>query len=307
MTIVFVCVYKIRGGFKNILLFWKKVTVENLEKNYKILNYKFVSFWFLFFVIVLLPTLTPLKLSWIVAERYSYLGMLGFCAIFAYFFYKLSNAENVKIAILGIFIFILLALGIRTAYRNLDWFNEDTLWFATVKYSPSSPNIHNNLGDVYARRGQHDKAIEEFKYAIELKPNYADAIHNLAYTYQTFYQKEQDESKKIEYLALAKQYYLEAVTHNPNLWQSHQNLGTIYFSEGNLEAGYREYGIALEINANPGLISNYVYINMQLKNYNEAEKGVQVLLEQDPTNAELQGTLRRIRDLKSEQTTIPNE
>ncbi len=299
---VFVYVYKLRGGFKNILLFWKQVSVKKSEKYPKILDYKFISFWFLFFVIVLLPTLTPLKLSWIVAERYSYLGMLGFVAILAYFFYKLSNIENIKIAILGIFIFILLALGTRTIYRNFDWFNEDTLWFATVKYSPSSPNIHNNLGDVYARRGEYDKAIEEFKLAIQLKPNYADAFHNVAYTYQTLFQNERDENKKSEYLNLAKQYYLEAIKYNPNLWQSHQNLGILYFSEGNLEQGYAEYGAALSVNASPGLVSNYLNINMQLKNYDEAEKSALYLLKLDPTNSNVQNTLNQIKELKSKQT-----
>ncbi len=67
--------------------------------------------------------------------------------------------------------------------RNFDWKNQDTLWLATAKTSPSSHQNHNNLGDLYARRGEYEKAVEEFKKAIELKPDYGDAYHNLANVY----------------------------------------------------------------------------------------------------------------------------
>lgn len=298
---IFILLFKVRRGFKNTLMFWKNIAFEK-DKNYlRILSYKYLAFWFFFFVIVLLPTLTPLKISWLVAERYVYLGIVGLSAIVAYVFYKLINIESVRISIIGIFIFMLIVLGIRTVYRNTDWFNEDTLWFATVKYSPSSPNIHNNLGDVYSRRGEYDKALQEFSYATKLKPNYADAYHNLAYTYQTLYTKEQDPVKKKEYIDLAKQNYLEAIKHSSVLWQSRQNLAILHFEEGDLDKGYERYREALTISPNNfNLIATYININIQVKNYEEAEKAAVYLLEMDPTNADVQNVLNQIKELRSE-------
>lgn len=305
---IIIMMAKLRGGYKNIFQFWKTIEVEDKSKYSRILDYKFITFWFFFFIIALLPTLTPLKISWLVAERYAYLGMLGVIAIASYLFYKLSASENFKIAIIGIFIFILSALGIRTVYRNMDWYNEDTLWFATVKYSPSSPNIHNNLGDVYSRREQYDLAIKEFTLATQLKPNYADAYHNLAYTYQTLFQKEQDQAKREEYFNATVNYYREAIKYNPNLWQSHQNLGILFFQQGEIDKGYEEYRQALTINPyNPNLIAIYININVQLQNYDEAEKTAEYLLSLDPTNSQYQDLLTGVKEIKANPPQVEAE
>lgn len=306
LPILFGCfyfIYKVRGSIGRVIMFWKDsvVEIDSVDVKAKFNDYKFFAFWFFFFIISMLPTLTPFKISWLVAERYAYLGVLGFVAIISYLFYKaIVRFVDFRITIVGLFIFILLALGIRTVYRNLDWYNEDTLWFATVKYSPSSPNIHNNLGDVYSRRGQLDKAVEEFKLAIQLKPNYADAYHNLALTYQTLWRQEQDEDIKSQYFKLAEQSYLQGIKFNPNLWQSHQNLALMYFEVGEIEKGYGEYAKAIQINPYDfNLLGAYVNVNLQLKNYVEAEKAALTLAELYPQNEEVKNVLVQIQALKA--------
>jgi tetratricopeptide (TPR) repeat protein len=300
--------YKLRGGIKSTFMFWKNVTLNTDEKYKKILDYKYITFWFFFFIITMLPTMTPLKISWLVAERYAYLGVLGLVAIIAYFFYKLLNKESIKIALIGGFICILLALGIRTIYRNFDWFNQDTLWIATAKYSPSSPNNHNNLGDLYARQGDMQRAIQEFKYATELKPNYADAFHNLAFTYQSLYEQETDQAKQQEYFENAKKYYEEAIKYSPILWQSHQNLGILYFQAGDNENGYKEYQNAFAISPNNlALIASYININVQLKNFDEAEKTAQYMLSLDPSNPQIQGVVSQVEKVKAEAEAQPEQ
>ncbi|MFA6285612.1 MAG: hypothetical protein WC643_03755, partial [Parcubacteria group bacterium] len=60
---------------------------------------KDVFFWLAFFFITLLPTLTPFKISWIVAERYVYLGTLGIIVVVAMAVNKILNfGENGKMA-----------------------------------------------------------------------------------------------------------------------------------------------------------------------------------------------------------------
>src|SRR5581483_7724569 len=145
--------------------------------------------------------------------RYVYLSSLGLFAIVAILTGRFFQEKKFKFIAITIFVVILAAFSIRTIMRNIDLFNEDNLWVATAKTSPSSPNTHNNLGDVYMRHGEYEKAAEEFKTAIRLQPNYADVYHNLGNVYQQVGKTQE-----------ALQAYQQALTINPRLWQSHQNI-----------------------------------------------------------------------------------
>lgn len=198
---------------------------------------RFFSFWFGWFLISLLVTLTPFRISWIVAERYVYLGAIGIITVFSV---VLNNAiikfkiENLYWSILTL---LIIPLSILTVVRNADWKNQDSLWIATAKTSPTSSQNHNNLGDMYGRWGDLKMAILEFETAIKLKPNYADAYHNLANTYQ-----------QLEEYDKAIENYKKAIKFNPNLWQSYQNIGVIYYHKKNLVEANKYFNDSLKIN-----------------------------------------------------------
>lgn len=52
---------------------------------------------------------------------------------------------------------------------------------------------HYNLGVVYQKKNLHNQAIQEFKEAITIKPNYADAHYGLGCVYEQ--QKRWSEAK----------------------------------------------------------------------------------------------------------------
>ncbi len=206
---------------------------------------KKLFFWALLFLIALSPTLTPLGISWIVAERYVYIASIGLFVLFSYgldVFLERIFPKNHKQMLVATLAILTVLLSFRTIERNFDWKNQDTLWLATDKVSPSSSQNHNNLGDYYGRQKNYEKAIQEFKKAIELQPGYADAYHNLANTYM--------QTGDIQ-SAIAN--YEKAIEYNPNLWQSYLNLGYIYYQEKDFAKAKEYLSRAYNINPDPGI------------------------------------------------------
>ena len=93
------------------------------------------------------------------------------------------------------------------------------------------------MGDVYSLEGNLEKSEEAFRRAISLRPDYADAYHNLANTFQRMGKPEP---------AIVN--YEKAVSLNPGLWQSYQSLGMIYFHQGRLDMAGEYFKKALKIN-----------------------------------------------------------
>lgn len=243
-----------------------------------------VFFWLSFFVLSLLPVLTPFGISWLVAERYVYLGAVGIYASVVYLVFRIAGRREIGGigVITGILLTVVVAvLSVGTYLRNRDWQNEDTLWQASAKYSPSSHQNHNNLGDMYSRWGDLEKAAAEFQTAIALKPDYADAYHNLGLTYQ-----------KMKNWELAKENYHQAIKFNPNLWQSHMNLANIFFDLGKYEKALAELSSAIEINGQSSdLYTNRGVTLLRLDRDSEARADFEKALELNPQNSRAQEIL----------------
>lgn len=198
-----------------------------------IINYlsAVVWFWFknkkIFFALSFVflaaaPSMAPVKVSWLVAERYMMLGSLGICILLALFFEILEK----KFRIISIVSFVLLVslYSVRIFIRNIDWQTNHNLWVNTCQVSPNSHNAWNNIGDDYdklaqaeptesEKQRQYGNAIKGFAQSFTVKPNYADAYHNQA---NIFY--------KIGRLDLAKNTYEMALYYNPNLFQTYTTL-----------------------------------------------------------------------------------
>ncbi len=256
---------------------------------------KALFFWLTFFLITLLPVLTPFRVSWIVAERYVYLGTAGIIVFVAFLLHKIGQLSRKEIS-WGLFLIIIGLLSFRTFQRNDDYKNQDTLWLASAKYAPSSPQNHNNLGDLYARRQEWDKAIEAFQTAIKLKPNYADAYHNLGNTYRQNGDQEE-----------AIQSYQKATQFNHNLWQSYQNLGALYYEQQQLEPAAKALKKATQINPNSDqLYANLGTIYLRTGQIELAKQEFQKALNLNPENERAQQGTAVIAEQEKESSPISN-
>ena len=201
------------------------------------------------FIVFLAPTYSPVLISWLIAERYLYIPSIAFSMWAAMIlrpfgpqndgrWRRPQNDGSKKIGAAHYFLIVIIVLfSVRTFVRNFDWKSHASIWRATVKVSPLSPMAHNNMGDVYGLEGNQAKAAEEFKRAIELRPDYAYAYHNLANTYG-----------KMGRIDEAMEGYSTAIRFNPGLWQSYRALGVIYLNRGQVGPARKYFKKMLEIN-----------------------------------------------------------
>lgn len=290
------------------LIFWPdKLTLYHTEMTFTTLQYilrlivflgfvglaifsyiknRFLFFWLCFFIIFLSLTLTPLGISWIVAERYVYLGTLGIFIAVAFGFDKIMRVARFRSFAIAFFVIIIMILSIRTIARNVDWANEDNLWLSAARTSPSSSQNHNNLGDYYGRHKDLENSVREFKLAIQLKPNYADAHHNLGNAYRDMGRFDD---------AIVQ--YEKALSFNPNIWQSYQNIAAIYYQQGKFTQAleYVEKGLTIEPQ-NPALYLTRGIILLKLKRLEEAKEIFLAILRIDPTN---QLALEGLKEIES--------
>ncbi|NMB69949.1 tetratricopeptide repeat protein [candidate division WWE3 bacterium] len=184
-----------------------------------------------------LPSFSPIPVAWLMADRYLYRGSMFFSMLIALFIYylekkyKLSNFLKVG----GTAVF--LAYSTRTVYRNADWQSDKNLWNSTLKVAPYSARVYNNLGDVYFKEHNFQKAIEHFQIALQLKPDFADVVHNLGYTYL-----------ELGNYDLAREYLVKSYEMNPYLYQSLYKLGFLEYKLGNLDQAEMYFSQTLQVN-----------------------------------------------------------
>jgi tetratricopeptide (TPR) repeat protein len=174
------------------------------------------------------------------AERYLYIPSAGFVIIVSMGLCGIASLDALRgraVPIMLSVVFVITApYSVGTIKRNPVWKNNLTLWSDTVKKSPDGFIPHYNLGHAYGKEGLTDKAIEEYKLAISLKPGFADAHNNLGVAY---YNKGMIDGAIVE--------YKEALRLKPDYADAHNNLGAVYISQGRIDEAIEEYRVALRL------------------------------------------------------------
>ncbi|MEN9328310.1 MAG: repeat-containing protein YrrB [Candidatus Parcubacteria bacterium] len=278
---------------------------------------KYIFFWLSFFVVSLIPTLLPLRIAWVVAERYVYAGTAGIMAVIAYLLYKLKPRIG-DVAMYSILGLLLIGMTARTMIRNLAWANEQSLYLATGRTAPSDFKTHNNLGWVYQEQGDMQRSIQEFRRAVTLNPRYVEGHNNLALAYLTagnypqallFFQKTIELNPnyapaygsmgviyiKQNQLDEAAKYMKKSIELDPGNTPSYHNLGKIYEMQGKNDEAIAMYNKVLEIQPNTWQTQmNLGSIYYTLKDYKKAESYTKKAQALNPGNVNLYISLAKI-------------
>ena len=249
-------------------------------------KHKILFFGFSLFILSLVPTLMPIKIAFVVAERYVYFGSIGLCLVAAWALVEgLKKYPQVLFVVFGI---LILLLSARTITRNRDWRTFESLWFATAKTSPTSSMAWNNVGYVYTERGNLEMAIEAFQRAISLNPRHAGAHHNLGIAY--FKLKNYDQAifwfeksialnpvpqvyqdlgvvyvEKGEF-GKAEEQFRKILKFDPNCVMAYNSLGVIFYKQGRIEEARLMWQKALELDPNSvGVKKNLILLEQNLQ------------------------------------------
>jgi protein O-mannosyl-transferase len=207
------------------------------------------------YVAILLPVLGIVQNGpQIAADRYTYLASLGWAALIGGLVRTrwgarswAALAEPRALAASALAVAVLAVLSVLTWRQVGVWRDSGALWRHALAHAPSAL-AHNNLGAFRAGEGDFAGAAEEYRRALGVKPDYADAWSNLG-------------------VALAKQGQLdegvkalgEAVRIKPDSPELHFNLGRGLTLQGRpqeaaahyrraaaLRPGYREAEVNLD-------------------------------------------------------------
>jgi len=148
-------------------------------------------FGILFFLCALAPVSNAFKLiGTLMGERLLYLPSAGFCIFLAWALKRGSEriaggkgrrGVNPERILAGSCAVILLAYGVRCLLRNPVWKDDMTLYLTTIKTSPDSARIYNNLGGLLMQDNAHDKeALSCFDRALRIAPFYGTPMSNKA-------------------------------------------------------------------------------------------------------------------------------
>ncbi|MFA6518465.1 MAG: tetratricopeptide repeat protein [Candidatus Shapirobacteria bacterium] len=227
-------------------------------------------------------SMAPIKVSWLVAERYIFLGSTGVALLLGYLFDSIIDGF-VKLG--PFFLVVILSVySIRTFYRNIDWQTNHNLWVNTCQVSPNSHNAWNNIGDDYDKLGQYDNAVRGFTQSVLVKPNYADAYHNRA---NIFF--------KTGRLDLARESYQTALSLNPAMFQTYLSLTQIDLTEKRIDLALVHAKKIVELQPN-SLQAIYVMgvVQAEAGNNEEAKKIFNYILQAVPNYSPAREALNKL-------------
>jgi len=275
---------------------------------------KLFVFSILFFFINLIPSFTNFAKDgdlYFASDRYAYIPMIGILILVCISFVKVIKKlihHNYSLYIVNYSLLIVsLIFAALSFFQSRVWASTESLFTNVIENYPGmSHRAHNNIGNVYRRQGNLDKAISEFETALTIKPH-PKTYGNLG----AVYRKNGDTLKALEeykkaieldpenaepYFGLGLVYagsgdfgnaldnYNRALELDPRYAEAYSNIGALYASRGDYERAAENYLSAIE--ANSMFIQAYYNLGVaysQLGKNSEAIKAYEGAVEIHPS------------------------
>jgi tetratricopeptide (TPR) repeat protein len=198
------------------------------------------------------------------ADRYTYIPLIGIFILIVWFVNDLFKKWRFRKIFFGITVIILMvALSWKTFFQLSSWQNGITLfehavsvtennypahyylgaayepinldkavfhYKAALKLKPGFALAFNNLGIIYAEKGQIDEAVNYYLKALQTKPDYFEALNNLGIAFV----------KKGDY-EQAVYYFKRAINTDPKKANARMNLANVLFLQSKSDDAISQY------------------------------------------------------------------
>jgi len=212
-------------------------------------------FWYLGTLVPVIGLVQLLSQS--IADRYTYIPMIGLLLMLVLGLKELTQRWRFQSSVLPfIAMLAVVACMVRTR-AEIQYYHDDmTLWKRAAAVTENNVHAHFALGVFYAAVSNNDAAIDEYKEAVRLKPDFIDAQNDLGC------------------ILCRKKLYREAITHfqavlrlDPANGNALYNGGFAYFKNGNLDEAIASFQAVSKIYigdpAPPGLLHACVGIKTE--------------------------------------------
>jgi Tfp pilus assembly protein PilF len=200
-----------------------------------------------YYVVTLLPVIGIVQVgSQSMADRYTYLPSLAPFLIIAagisWGYDKVISLNRSKSVVMILFlsagIVMFAGLSFLSIRQMHIWENGFSVWSYVIEKQPETvPIAYTNLGSVYQKMGQLDKAMENYDKAITLDPNDYLAYNNRGAIFA-----------KVGQFDKAIESYNKAVISNPGDYKAYFNRGLSYDKMGRITDAIEDFQRAMRLN-----------------------------------------------------------
>jgi len=174
------------------------------------------------------------------ADRYTYLPQIGLYVMVAWGVAQLSEGwRHRRVVLGGASAIVIGALALCAHLQVSYWKDPESLWTHTLACTTNNYFAHNNLGTIYVKKGQVDKAMEQFQKTVELTPGDAHSRFNLGNIYL----------RKGE-LDRAIAQFRKAAELQPDDARTRSTLGKAYLHKGKVDEAVAQFQKTVELTPN---------------------------------------------------------
>lgn len=202
------------------------------------------AFALAWFGLTLLPQSNLYPVGAYMAEHWLYMPSMGFSILLALFFKHLLVKERLRAFALFLLFALVITYSFLTIRQAAYWKDPIAFYERTLTFTKTA-RFCNNLGLLYAERGEHEKAIGLYRDGIAAGASFADIYINAGISYAALGMD-----------AKAADMYMKALTVDPRSASAYRYIGDLYLKAGRFREAVTMYQKSLSLRNDPKTLNN---------------------------------------------------